>query len=80
MKHPSPTTDDHTTRPALGLTGKGRAAVVLIRVRESWDSLTPDQRAEVAELVARLSVAMRREIVAAPQQSRPLPLVGRIAS
>jgi hypothetical protein len=68
-----------TARPAVGLTTKGRATVVLIRVRESWDSLTPDRRAEVAELVARLSVAMRREQVVTRVTNRPLPLVGRLS-
>jgi hypothetical protein len=62
------------------LTTKGKATVLLIRVRESWDSLTPDQRAEVAELIVRLSVAMRREKFPNFGNSRPLPLVGRIAS
>jgi hypothetical protein len=67
------------------LTTKGKATVVLIRIRESWDSLTPDQRAEVADLVARLSVAMRREDArqlahVRVTARRPLPLVGRIAS
>jgi hypothetical protein len=79
---PTPTDQKSTTRPVSGLTGKGRATVVLIRVRESWDSLTPDQRAEVAELVARLSVAMRREQMSAEPTiaRRPLPLVGRISA
>jgi hypothetical protein len=79
----TPTATDPTTRPVSGLTPKGRATVVLIRIRESWDSLTPDQRAEVAELVARLSVAMRNEQatsrVPAGGNVR-VPLVGRIAS
>jgi hypothetical protein len=78
---PTPTTTDRTTtRPVVGLTGKGRATVVLIRARDNWETFTPDQRAEVADLVARLSVAMRREIVSAPKQSRPLPLVGRLSA
>jgi hypothetical protein len=31
-------------RPVLGLTGKGRAAALLIRVRDSWESLSPEQQ------------------------------------
>jgi hypothetical protein len=80
---PTPTDQKCTTRPVSGLTAKGRAAVVLIRVRESWDSFTPDQRAEVADLVARLSAAMRRENRSVEQTGsarRPLPLVGRITA
>jgi hypothetical protein len=79
---PTPTITDRTiTRPVVGLTGKGRATVVLIRVRESWDSLTPDQRAEVAELVARLAAALRRETLSDDGKNfRPLPLVGRISA
>jgi hypothetical protein len=70
-----------TTRPAVGLTPKGRATMVLIRIRESWDSLTPDQRAEVADLVAQLAAALRRDDV--PSGAiirRPLPLIGRISA
>jgi hypothetical protein len=79
----SPTDQKSTTRPVVGLTGKGRATVVLIRVRESWDSLTPDQRAEVAELVARLSAALRNEKALSPSHAGVtvrVPLVGRISA
>jgi hypothetical protein len=68
-----------TERPAVGLTPKGRAAVVLIRVRESWDSLSDGQQQECADLVARLSVALRNEQGNRANRtvSRPLPLIGR---
>jgi hypothetical protein len=82
MENPT-ITDRITTRPALGLTPKGRATVVLIRVRDNWEQFTPDQRAEVADLVARLSAAMRREVLVENQNlvtRRPLPLVGRISA
>ena len=83
---PTPTiTDRTTTRPAVGLTTKGRATVLLIRVRGNWEQFTPDQRAEVADLVVRLSVAMRREqgnrsisTVFAPRVR--VPLVGRLSA
>jgi hypothetical protein len=78
---PTPTDQKSITDPIVGLTTKGRATVVLIRIRESWDSLTPDQRAEVADLVAQLAIAMRREeITQSVRISRPLPLVSHIAS
>ena len=54
-------TDRTTTRPAVGLTGKGRAAALLIRVREQWERLTPDQQAECSAILGRLSMALRRE-------------------
>jgi hypothetical protein len=80
---PTPTvTHRTTTRPAVGLTPKGRATVLLIRVRDNWETFTPDQRAEVADLVARLSVAMRWEETYAGVSSRPVrvPLIGRISA
>jgi hypothetical protein len=77
----SPTDQKSTTRPVVGLTGKGRATVVLIRVRESWDSLTPEQRAEVTELVAQLATALRREEMSRRRDNpRPMPLVGRLSA
>jgi hypothetical protein len=48
-------------RPALGLTGKGRAAALLITVRDAWEQLTPDQQAEFSAILERLSAALRRE-------------------
>jgi len=57
----SPTIAYRTTRRLSGLTGKGHAAVLLIAVRDQWDSLSPAQRHEVAGLVERLAVALRRE-------------------
>jgi hypothetical protein len=77
---PTPTITKHSTRPAVGLTTKGGAIVALIRIRDQWDSLTPAQQQECADLVARLSVALRRETVAQEAVSRPLPLVGRISA
>jgi hypothetical protein len=62
------------------LTEKGKAAALLIRVRESWDSLSDDQRAEVAALVVRLNQAMRRESVASTQHSHPLPPASRLSA
>jgi len=64
------------------LTSKGHAAVALIRVRDGWADLSPSQQAECAELLERLSMAMRREhcvATHAPSSAR-VPLVGRIAS
>jgi hypothetical protein len=98
---PTPTVTHPTTRPAVGLTGKGRAAstrsapspfgltakgravVLLAKVRDNWETFTPEQWAEVAELVARLAAALRQEKVATTtfSNSRPrVPLVGRISA
>jgi hypothetical protein len=78
---PTPTIPKHSTRSVVGLTPKGRATVLLIRVRESWDSLSDDQRAEVADLVAQLAAALRAERNGVNHPvSRPLPLVGRISA
>jgi hypothetical protein len=63
----------------IGITPKGRAYIALAAVRDRWDSLTPDQKQECAELVARLSLALRAERLEA-NRSRPLPLVGRISA
>jgi hypothetical protein len=77
----SSTASEHTTRPVSGLTGKGRAVALLVKVRDRWDSLTPDQKQEVADLVARLSVAMRRDLVSHSNEvRRPQPLVGRLSA
>jgi len=58
----SPTALKGTTRRGLsGLTPKGRAAVALIAVRDTWEQLSPAQRQEVAELLERLSAALRPE-------------------
>ena len=59
------------------VTDKGCVYLALAAVRDRWDTLTPDQRAEAAELVDRLSKALRRED---PKPRRPLPLVGRISA
>lgn len=57
---PTPTID-YSTRPVLGLTGKGRAAALLVTVRERWGQLTPEQQVECSAILARLSLALRRE-------------------
>jgi len=68
-------------RRLSGLTPKGRATVALIAVRDRWELLSPSQQAECAELLGRLSVALRRETCPEyGQVSRPLPLVGRLSA
>jgi len=57
----SPTLAHRTTRRISGLTGKGHATVLLIAIRDQWELLSPSQRHEVAGLVERLAVALRRE-------------------
>jgi hypothetical protein len=77
----TPTDQKSTTRPAVGLTGKGRAAVVLIRVRESWDSLSDDQQQECADLVARLAIALKAERNGVNHPNpRSLPLAARLSA
>ena len=75
---PTSTVTQSTTRPAAVLTGKGRAAALLITVCERWESLSPAQRAQCAEILERLAAALRRE------QARPVDgrvvLAGRVAS
>ena len=80
---PTPTTPHPTTRRRLsGLTPKGRATVALLAVRDRWDSLSPSQQAECAELLGRLSVALRGEPSVADRAPSPVrvPLVGRIVA
>ena len=78
---PTPTILKSTTRPAVGLTGKGRAYAILLQVRDRWGTLNPDQQAECAELLDRLQAAMRREQMSFRKDSpRPLPLVARISA
>ena len=62
------------------LTPKGRAAVLLIAVRDRWDTLTPSQQQECADILERLSVALRREHSVLTRQPSPLPLVGRVVA
>jgi len=58
----TPTISKPTTRRHLsGLTGKGTAAALLIRVRDTWDSLSPSQQAECSAILERLAVVLRRE-------------------
>ena len=58
------------------LTAKGRAYAILLQVRDRWGTLSAEQQAECAELLDRLSVAMRRETFPdVGKTSRPLPLV-----
>ena len=83
---PNPTVNHRITRQPLGLTDKGRVYAALLKVRDSWDTFTPDQRAEAAELVARLNATLRRENAAslvpaggnAPRAA--VPLVGRFTA
>ena len=60
------------------LTPKGKAYALLVEVRDRWNELSPSQREEAAELVDRLSKALRRE------EARPrpvkVPLVGRVTA
>jgi hypothetical protein len=63
------------------LTTKGKAHVLLTKVRDQWEQFTPDQRAEVADLVAQLAAALRREQMSVRTDNpRPLPLVGRLSA
>ena len=72
------------------LTSKGRAAALLIRVRDSWDSLTPAQQAECSAILGRLSVALRAEEghvdvtfqSGIPQMRRAsaVPIIGRLTA
>ena len=73
----------HTvTRRLGGLTAKGTATVALISVRDRWEQLSPSQQAECAELLERLSVAIRREHSLANRAPSPVlvPLVGRLSA
>ena len=63
-KMPTPTVDHPTTRPALGLTGKGRAVVLLRQVERRWDGMSAAQRAECGAILDRLAAALRREALA----------------
>ena len=78
---PTPTATNRTLRRLSGLTTKGRAAVALIALRDQWELLSPSQRRECAELLGRLSVAMRPAKTASPAPAGGnVPLIGRIAS
>ena len=66
------------THIASGLTGKGTAAALLLRVRDGWADLSPSQQAECSAILGRLAIALKREHSVATRQ--PLPLLGRIAS
>ena len=79
----NPTIAQSISRRGLsGLTVKGRATVALLAVRDHWELLTPSQQSEVADLVERLNVALRREHSVADRapSSVRVPLIGRIAS
>ncbi len=54
------TTPQHTTRRASALSGRGLAVVLLARVRDNWPNYTPSQRAECADILERLAVALKR--------------------
>ena len=70
------------TRPRPGLTGKGQAAALLVRVRESWDALSPSQQAGCGAILERLAVALRREHSLATRAPSParVPLLGRVVA
>ena len=76
---PTPTINQ-SIRPALGLTGRGRAVVILRQVQARWLELTPSQQAECSALLERLSAALRREHNVLTRQPSPLPLIGRISA
>ncbi len=69
-----PRRDD--TRISTCLTGKGQAAALLVRVRDTWDSLSPSQQAECADILTRLRAAMAREHSVGTR----VPLLGRIVA
>jgi len=58
---PTPTVTHRTTRRLSALTGKGRAVVLLMQVRDRWDALTPSQQHECELILERLATALRRE-------------------
>ena len=49
------------TQISTGLTGKGSATALLVRVRETWDSLSPSQQAECSAIIERLAASLKRE-------------------
>jgi hypothetical protein len=61
------------------LTQKGRAAALLIRVRDSWEQLNPQQQAECSAILDRLQAAMRREDACQLARVR-VPLVARLSA
>jgi len=87
---PTPTVIQSTTRPRSGLTAKGQAAALLIRVRDGWEQLSPSQQHECSAILERLAVALRREhsvcqrataVAPAPAGvNGRVPLVGRLTA
>ncbi len=79
---PEIVTRQDDTRISTCLTGKGQAAALLVRVRDGWDTFSPSQRAEVADLVDRLSQALRREhsVSARTTTAVRVPLLARITA
>ena len=61
MTTPTITKTITTRRHLSGLTGKGNAAALLIRVRDQWADLSPSQQAEATEILTRLAACLRRE-------------------
>ncbi len=57
----TPTTPHRTTRRLSGLTGKGTAAALLIRVRDTWEQLSLSQQHECSAILERLAACLRRE-------------------
>jgi len=78
----APTTTKSTARGLSGLTLKGTATVALVAVRDRWEQLSSSQQHECADLVERLSAALRREHSVADRAPSParVSLIGRIAS
>ena len=79
---PTPTVIQSTTRPRSGLTAKGQAAALLIRVRDGWEQLSPSQQHECSAILERLAVALRREHSLATRAPSParVPLLGRVVA
>jgi hypothetical protein len=61
------------------LTGKGRAYVLLMQVRDRWAELSPQQQAECSAILDRLQAAMRREDACQLARVR-VPLVARLSA
>ncbi len=74
----TPDTDHRSTRPTIGLTGRGRAVVILRQLEQRWADLTPGQQQEAERLLAKLSMVLRAEATgSAPAR---VPLVGKIVA
>jgi antitoxin (DNA-binding transcriptional repressor) of toxin-antitoxin stability system len=78
----TPTITKPITRRVGGLTDKGRVVAVLVTLREQWDTLSPSQQAEAANLVERLAAVYRREhsVSARTTTAVRVPLLGRLTA